>query len=428
MNFQDTLQYMYALLPMYQRIGNAAFKKDLTNTLKLCEFIGNPQKHVKMIHVAGTNGKGSSAHMIASILQAAGYTTGLYTSPHLKNFTERIRIDGEEIEEQFVCEFIEKIQKPIVEIQPSFFEVTVAMAFDYFLAKEVDIAVIEVGLGGRFDSTNIIHPLISLITSIGYDHTDLLGNTLPEIAFEKAGIIKQKVPVVISQTQEEIRDVFMNKSLEMTAPIFFADEEISLHFLGVNDNMADYQAYYHGNTLIFSTDLLGNYQIKNIPGVLRVIQLLNYLGFMITDPDIVRGFSCVIPSTGLRGRWQKIGENPLVICDTVHNVSGIDDVVDQLNALDFDQLFIIWGVVEGKKPELMLSRLPVDARYFFCEPALPRAMKAQKLSEIAGGFGLQGEIIPDVNDALAKARSIATKTDLIFIGGSNFIVAELKEL
>jgi dihydrofolate synthase / folylpolyglutamate synthase len=428
MNYKDTLQYMYALLPMYQRIGNAAFKKDLTNTLKLCEFIGNPHKRLKLVHVAGTNGKGSSAHMIASILQAAGYSTGLYTSPHLKSFTERIRVDGVEIEEQFVCEFIEKIREPMEEIQPSFFEVTVAMAFDYFLAKEVDIAVIEVGLGGRFDSTNIINPLVSLVTSIGYDHMDLLGNTLPEIALEKAGIIKRNVPVVISQTQDEIRHVFENKAQEVGASVFFADEEFVLHYLGIIENMANYRAEHDRNSMNFPTDLLGEYQIKNIPGVLKVIHLLNYLGFMITDPDIVRGFSCVMPSTGLRGRWQKIAENPMVICDTVHNVSGIDDVVHQLKNMEFQQLYIIWGVVEGKNPELMLRQLPIDAKFIFCEPTLPRAMKAQKLSKIASGIGINGEVIPDVNDALANARTMAMKDDLIFIGGSNFIIADLKEL
>ncbi len=428
MNFKDTLQYMYALLPMYQRIGNAAFKKDLTNTLKLCEFIGNPQKRLKLVHVAGTNGKGSSAHMIASILQAAGYSTGLYTSPHLKNFTERIRVDGEEIDEQFVCEFIERIREPLEEIQPSFFEVTVAMAFDYFLEKEVDIAVIEVGLGGRFDSTNIINPLVSLITSIGYDHMDLLGNTLPEIAFEKAGIIKQNVPVVISHSQEEIRHVFENKAHELGSTLFFADEGMALNRIGIRNELAEYRAEYGGNILNFSTDLLGEYQIKNIPGVLKVIHLLNYLGFMVTDSDIVRGFSCVMASTGLRGRWQKIAENPVVICDTVHNISGIDDVVHQLKAMNVNQLFIIWGVVEGKKPELMLRQLSIDAKFIFCEPGLPRAMKAQKLAEIASGIGIIGEVIPDVNEALEKARMMATNDDLIFIGGSNFIIAELKEL
>ena len=419
---------MYAMLPMYQRIGNTAYRKDLTNTIKLCNVLGNPQNRLKMVHVAGTNGKGSSAHMIASILQAAGYTTGLYTSPHLKSFSERIRVNGQEIDEQFVCDFIERIRKPLEEIQPSFFEVTVVMAFEYFIKREVDIAIIEVGLGGRFDSTNVILPLVSLITSIGYDHMDLLGNTLPEIAFEKAGIIKPKVPVVVSQTQEEIRHVFHEKARELNAPIFFADEEYEMEYQGIQEGMAYYQTEQNGSSLKFSTDLLGEYQIKNIPGVLKVIHLLNYLGFMVTDPDIIRGFSRVTSTTGLRGRWQKIGERPLVICDTVHNISGIDHVLHQLAKLDYNQLFIIWGVVEGKNPELMLRHLPATAKFIFCEPALPRALKAQKLYEVAASIGLHGEVIPNVNDALAKARILAKKEDLIFIGGSNFIIAELYDL
>lgn len=419
---------MYALLPMFQRIGSAAYKNDLSNTLKLCEFLGNPQKHLKMVHVAGTNGKGSSAHMIASVLQEAGYNTGLYTSPHLKSFTERIRINGQEVEEAFICSFIDRVKPLIEEIRPSFFEVTVAMAFEYFHQSEVDIAVIEVGLGGRLDSTNIISPLVSLITNIGYDHMDILGHTLPEIALEKAGIIKPKTPVVISQTQDEISRVFTDRAEEMNAPTYFADEEYQLKQTSVSQGLCHYEAKHAGDLMLFSTDLHGKYQVKNIPGVLKIIALLNYLGFMMTDSDIRRGLANVKTNTGLKGRWQKLGDNPLVIGDTVHNISGMDDIIAQIEEQDYGRLFIIWGVVEGKNPELMLKRLPADAQFIFCEPNLPRRMKAEKLHEIAATIGIQGVVIPDVNDALANARNQAAKEDFIFIGGSNFIIAELNEL
>ncbi len=419
---------MYALLPMFQRIGSAAYKNDLSNTLKLCEFLGNPQNSLKMVHVAGTNGKGSSAHMIASVLQEAGYNTGLYTSPHLKSFTERIRINGLEVDEAFICSFIERVKPLIEEIRPSFFEVTVAMAFDFFHQHEVDIAVIEVGLGGRLDSTNIINPLVSLITNIGYDHMDILGNTLPEIALEKAGIIKPKTPVIVSQTQEEIKRVFIDKAEEMNAPIYFADTEYQLKLTSVSQGLCHYETIHHGDLMLFSTDLHGKYQVKNIPGVLKVIALLNYLGFMMTDADISRGLANVKANTGLKGRWQKLGDNPLVICDTVHNISGMEDVIAQIGEQSYSRLYVIWGVVEGKNPELMLRQLPSDAHFIFCEPNLPRRMKAEKLHEIAVAMGIQGIIIPDVNDALETARSMAKNDDMIFIGGSNFIVAELKEL
>ncbi|MCK5101735.1 MAG: bifunctional folylpolyglutamate synthase/dihydrofolate synthase, partial [Cyclobacteriaceae bacterium] len=333
MDFKDTLEYMYTLLPMYQRVGKIAFKKDLTNTIKLCEILGNPQHKFKSIHIAGTNGKGSSAHMIASVLQSAGYKTGLYTSPHLKSFTERIKIDGREVEEQFVCDFIDGIKSEIEEIQPSFFEITVAMAFKYFLMQQVDVAVIEVGLGGRLDSTNVVTPIVSLITSIGLDHTDMLGETLPEIAFEKAGIIKEDVPVVISESQHEITKVFKRKAHELNAPLFFADQEYDVSISQNSSIDLEFNAKSSTNTIIAKTDLAGEYQIKNIPGVMKVLDLMNLQGFHISDDHIHNGFSHVVKNTGLLGRWQKIHDNPLTICDTVHNELGIKCLIRQIQKI-----------------------------------------------------------------------------------------------
>jgi len=428
MNFEDTLEYMYRLLPMYQRIGAVAFKKDLTNTFKLCEALGNPQNSFKSVHIAGTNGKGSSAHMLASIMQSAGYKTGLYTSPHLKSFTERIKVNGIEVKEQFVCSFIDSIREQIEKIQPSFFEITVAMAFDYFAKQKVDIAVIEVGLGGRFDSTNIITPLVSLITSIGLDHTDMLGETLPEIAFEKAGIIKEDAPVVISETQPEIIHVFRKKANEMNAPLIFADENYEINAVGNSSEGQIILVKSPHESKTITCDLQGTYQTINIGGVLSVLDILNKKGFQITDKQVSSGLGNVVLNTGLKGRWQKIGNNPLMICDTVHNESGVSLVINQLGKLDYNKLFIIWGAVSGKKLDNVLKCLPKDAFYYFCEPKIERALKADVLKQMAMTFQLEGEVIQDVNNAIEAARSKATKGDLIFIGGSNFIVAEIKDL
>jgi len=428
MDFKDTLEYMYALLPMYQRVGNVAFKKDLTNTLKLCQALGNPQDKFKSIHIAGTNGKGSSAHTLASILQSAGYKTGLYTSPHLKSFTERIRVNGTEVDEQFVCSFIASIKELITEIRPSFFEVTVAMAFDYFSKQKVDVAVIEVGLGGRFDSTNIISPIVSLITSIGYDHMDMLGDTLPQIAFEKAGIIKQDTPVVISETQEEIIDVFRRKAQEVNAPLSFADQEIAIASSENFISNRQLSIHWKGKTMLLQSELGGEYQFKNFPGVIKVVEILKNQGFKLSDSQIKDGIAHVVQNTGLLGRWQKIGENPLTICDTVHNEAGVKYVVQQLKKLKYNKLFIIWGSVDGKKMDNVLNQLPKDAFYYFCEPIIPRGLKAYLLKELAMQFGLKGEVVPNVNEALNKAKAIAEHEDLIFIGGSNFIIAEIEHL
>ncbi|MCG8307708.1 MAG: bifunctional folylpolyglutamate synthase/dihydrofolate synthase [Cytophagales bacterium] len=429
MSFQDTLDYMYNLLPMYQRVGKTAFKKDLTNTLKLCALLGHPQEKFKSIHVAGTNGKGSSAHMLASILQTAGYKTGLYTSPHLKSFTERIKIDGREVEESFVIEFIERLKHDIEEIQPSFFEITVAMAFDYFAGKQVDVAVIEVGLGGRFDSTNVIRPIISLITSIGLDHTDMLGETLPEIAFEKAGIIKDHVPVVISETQEEITDVFRAKAMEKKAPLYFADQEYQVNLTSCNAICQEFSISTTKEVAIFAnTDLSGEYQLKNIPGVAKVVELMNKMKFPVDRQHFIDGMGHVVKNTGLLGRWQKLGEHPLTICDTVHNEAGVKYLVGQIEKMTFRDLFVIWGMVKEKDPEGIFRCLPKHAFYYFCEASVPRAMSAEKLMKFASESGMEGQVVRNVNDAIATARSRAKEDDLIIIGGSNFIIAEINDL
>ncbi len=425
MNFQDTLEYMYRLLPMYQRVGNVAFKKDLTNTISLLEVLDNPQHSFKSVHIAGTNGKGSSAHMLASVLQSAGYKTGLYTSPHLKRFTERIRIDGREADEAFVCDFIERLRGHIEIIQPSFFEITVAMAFDYFARSKVDIAVIEVGLGGRFDSTNVINPLISLITSISYDHMDMLGNSLSEIAFEKAGIIKQGTPAVISETQEEIREVFISKAMEMKSEIHFADQEFTIKPIDIGN---EFLVHAGSASFKIDTDLGGFYQAKNIPGVLKVVELLRKMGFKITDTHLMGGLKTVVKRTGLKGRWQKISENPLTICDTAHNEAGVAFLIRQIAQISYDQLHIIWGSVEGKEIEKILNYLPGDAFCYFCQADIPRAMPADFLKTKAEALGLKGLAYKDVNEALAAARNRAGAGDFILIAGSNFIVAELNEL
>ena len=428
MNFKETMDYMYNLLPMYQRVGKSAFKKDLSNTYELCALLGNPQSRFKTVHIAGTNGKGSSAHMLASIMQTAGYKTGLYTSPHLKSFTERIKINGHEMGESYVIEFIEKLKHAIEEIQPSFFEITVVMAFDYFAKQNVDVAIIEVGLGGRFDSTNVVNPVISLITSIGLDHTDMLGETLPEIAFEKAGIIKAGIPVVIGETQEKTTSVFKKKAAEMHAPIYFADQEYSVSLVDKPSAKLCFQVKVFDHMLQAETDTTGRYQLKNISGVMKVLELLKGNGFSINDDDLKKGFRNVVKNTGLLGRWQTLGYNPLIICDTAHNEDGVKYVVDQINEMSFNKLHIIWGAVDGKDLDKIFQLLPKDAFYYFCEASIPRAMKAEKVKEFAMKNEIHGVIIHDVNEAIKRARNTSTKEDLIIIGGSNFIVSEITNL
>ena len=416
---------------MFQRVGAVAYKADLTNTISLCTALDNPQLRFKSIHIAGTNGKGSSSHMVAAILQSAGYKTGLYTSPHLKEFTERIKINGVEIDQEYIIDFVNRIKKEIEKIQPSFFEITVAMAFDYFAFHKVDFAVIETGLGGRLDSTNVITPIVSLITNIGYDHMDILGYTLPAIAKEKAGIIKEGIPAVISELQAEVEPVFCAKAAEVNADIVFASKIFSTkEKVNAKDSSLTLDVYDHGE-LVFSNlnpELKGDYQKKNIPGVLMSIKVLQKLGYRITTQNIQNGIENVIKLTGLKGRWQKLGEYPLIICDTGHNVDGLKDVVHQIRAQKFKNLFIVLGMVKDKDISNVIRLLPREAYYFFCQATIPRALEAKFLAEKAKAAGLQGEVVQDVNKAIAAAKSKAGKEDFIFIGGSTFVVAEIDNL
>lgn len=427
--YEDVLQYLYANLPMFQRVGAVAFKSDLGNTIALCEALDNPQKRFKLIHIAGTNGKGSTSHMLASVLQSAGYKTGLYTSPHLKSFTERIRVNGKEISQHFVVDFVNRIQPVIERVNPSFFEITVAMAFDYFVREQVDIAVIEVGLGGRLDSTNVITPELSLITNIGWDHTDLLGDTLEKIAAEKAGIIKKNVPVVVSEQQPGIADVFRKKAAVETAPLYFASDVYSVSLRDVQGNTV-FDVLKNGKPAHagIALPLQGIYQQKNLAGVLGAIDILRQQGWNISDEQLRDGLTKVMSQTGLKGRWQKLGTNPLVVCDTGHNLDGITQVVKQLQQLSYRKLFMIIGMVKDKDISAVLELLPKEANYYFCQASIPRALDANTLAEKARSIGLKGEVIANVNEAIQQARAQASADDVIFIGGSTFVVAEIEGL
>ncbi|MGE0932310.1 bifunctional folylpolyglutamate synthase/dihydrofolate synthase [Peijinzhouia sedimentorum] len=430
MNFTEVVEYLYSQLPMFQRVGASAFKKDLSNTIALCNYLGNPHRKFKTVHIAGTNGKGSTAHSLAAVLQAAGYKTGLYTSPHLKSFTERIRVNGIEIPEEKVIEFVEKHKPFIEELKPSFFELTVAMAFDHFAQEQVDIAVIEVGMGGRLDSTNVIEPLLSVITNIGLDHKEFLGNTLPEIAFEKAGIIKPNKPVVISQTQSETKEVFLKKAREGNSPIQFADTIYKVDKLSDQTESGLYSVHTFASNSkeVIPFQLLGDYQTYNLPGILVAIDELQKLGFSIAKEAIHQGLANVTSLTGLKGRWQTLSEYPLTICDTGHNEDGIRMVMAQLKALPKAKLHIVIGMVRDKDIDGVLNLFPKDATYYFTQAQIPRAMEAEELCKKAGKFQLFGEAYQEINEAIRAAKSNATNDDVIFIGGSTFVVAEIDEL
>lgn len=423
--YESVLKYLYDALPMFQRIGPAAYKADLSNTIALCAALGNPERKFKSIHVAGTNGKGSTSHMIAAIFQAAGYRTGLYTSPHLKEFTERIRINGEEVKRDFVVDFVDRTKPVIERLQPSFFEVTVGMAFDYFAQQHVDVAVIEVGMGGRLDSTNVITPDLSIITNISRDHMNLLGDTLVKVAFEKAGIIKPGVPVIISERQEAVEDVFIQRAAQMNADIVFAADLVQLH---AHDGGFD--VYQQGSLWLegLIPGLKGNYQQRNLPGVLVAALVLRELGYEIPDKAVVDGIREVTSLTGLKGRWQVLRQHPLTICDTGHNEAGIREAMTQLNALPHRKFHIVLGMTGDKDRSAILSLFPKEAAYYFCQPAIPRALDAAQLADEAEAAGLSGTLIPDVNEALAEAYAKADPDDVIFVGGSTFVVAEIEGL
>lgn len=429
MNYQETIDYLFNSLPSFQRIGAPAYKSDLTNTLALCAHLGNPERQFKSVHVAGTNGKGSSSHSIAAILHQAGYKTGLYTSPHLKSFTERIRIDGSNIAEADVVIFVEENKSFLEELKPSFFEMTVAMAFWHFAKLKVDIAVIEVGMGGRLDSTNVILPELSLITNISYDHMQFLGNTLQLIAGEKAGIIKPHVPVVISETHPETRKVFLEKAKSGESPITFSDQVWSISDSKLVDGKVNYLVRKSSKNLKIELDLIGNYQRFNLPGILESIDVLKMLGWNIPEKAILSGLSNVSTLTQLKGRWQIVAQNPLMIADTGHNESGINQIMKQLKTYRFNQLWMIIGMVNDKDMRKILEMFPQSGNYIFVQAKIPRAMPAEELAKIASDeFNLQGELIPDINEAIQFARKKAKSDDLIFIGGSTFVVAEINDL
>ena len=423
--YTEVIDYLYSRLPMFTRDGASAYKKDLDRTIALCEAVGNPQEKFKTIHVAGTNGKGSSSHMLAAILASAGYKTGLYTSPHLVDFRERIRINGVQISEQFVIDYVNSQKDLIEEVQPSFFEATVALAFDYFAKEQVDIAIIEVGLGGRLDSTNIISPEVCLITNIGMDHMNLLGDTLEEIAGEKAGIIKSNTPVVISETNAITAPVFQAKAALENAPINFADQAITAVRLEKDALIQRIQITTATATKVYNLDLTGSYQVKNIVGVLVVVEQIRAKGFLIAEENLIYALANVQKLTGFQGRWQTLSTKPFIICDTGHNEDGIKEVIKNLNEVSYDRLHIVIGAMKDKDLDHMLPYLPKDAIYYFSNPDMPRAMDAAELAEKANGYGLSGKVSGTVANALANAKAAYHDGDLIFIGGSNFVVAEV---
>jgi len=426
MTYLETLDYLYSRLPMFTRIGAAAMKKDLHNTVAMCQDLGNPQQKYKTIHIAGTNGKGSTSHMLAAVLQKAGYKTGLYTSPHLKDFRERIRVNGEMISQDYVTEFTAREKNIIEEISPSFFEVTVAMAFAYFADQQVDVAIIEVGLGGRLDSTNIITPELSVITNISFDHTNLLGNTLPEIAAEKAGIIKTGIPVVVGEKQQEISHVFINKAEETGSQLIFASSELR-HVDTRREATSLVTSIYRDEQCLFANlklDLTGTYQLKNVLTVIQSTIILNKSGFNIPDAAIRAALENTIGITGLQGRWQTLSTQPLIICDTGHNIAGIQEVLENIKATPHQKLHVVIGMLKDKDITSVLRLLPQEATYYFCQPELERAMPVSELAQEAAKYNLKGGIYDTVATAIAGAKKQAAEDDLIFIGGSTFVVAE----
>jgi len=448
MNYPDTLQYLYSQLPLFTRDGPSAYKADLTNTMELCKRLDNPQHKFRSIHVGGTNGKGSTSHMLAAILQTAGYKTGLYTSPHLKDFRERIRINGQMISQQDVIDFVTLHRSDFDEISPSFFEMTVALAFDIFAKEKVDIAIIEVGLGGRLDSTNIITPLLSVITNIGWDHMNMLGNTLQLIAAEKAGIIKSGIPVIIGEYQAEVATVFTEKAAMEGSNISFASKEWSVSKSKIKNqksNRGDTEskealigeileidvkkntptADLHAQNATLQLDLTGTYQLKNIKTVLSAVEELRHQGFNITDKHLLTALSQVKTLTGLHGRWEVLSRNPLTICDTGHNPEGIAEVLENIDATPYARLHFVIGMVNDKEISKILAMLPKNAIYYFCKPDIPRGLEAESLKLKAESFGLYGNSYISVNQALIASQHVADENDLIFIGGSTFVVAEV---
>ncbi|MBI5858104.1 MAG: bifunctional folylpolyglutamate synthase/dihydrofolate synthase [Sphingobacteriales bacterium] len=436
MNYQQAIDYLFDRLPMFSRVGPAAFKKDLTNTLALCEHLGNPQQKFKSIHIAGTNGKGSVSHMLAAILQTQGYKTGLYTSPHLKDFRERIKVNGEVVSEDFVIDFTGEIRPLIEKTEPSFFEITVAMAFEYFAQQKVDIAVIEVGLGGRLDSTNVIIPELSVITNIGWDHMNMLGDSLEKIAFEKAGIIKENIPVVVGVALPETLPVFQKIAEEINAPLSIAADKRQLadwHWQkparqshsGGHELLVEVAEKHHTDHKTYHLDLPGLYQAKNLLTVLEVCSQLRAKGWKMDEENISKALKQVKKLTGLHGRWEIVHHSPLVVLDVAHNADGIKQVVQQVELTDHKNLHVIIGLVKDKDPEWVLELLPKEASYYFTKAQIPRALSENELQKKAARYGLRGKTFSNVNTALYSAAVNAHKDDMILICGSIFLVGEL---
>jgi len=425
MDYLQTLDYIFEKLPMYHRIGQAAYKSDLNNILLLAEHLGNQHKNFKTIHIAGTNGKGSVSHMLASVLQEAGYKTGLYTSPHLLDFRERIRINGQMITEQYVTCFVELTKDFIESVQPSFFEITVGMAFSYFAQEKVDVAVIETGLGGRLDSTNIIDPDLCIITNISMDHQYLLGDTIQKIAFEKAGIIKKGIPVVIGQKSELTKSVFIEKALSVNAPLYFAEDHYTAEIKEQNAGHAIFGITSNKNNITtIESDLTGSYQGMNIATLLTAIDLLNKQHYLIPESAVLKGFKSARANTGLRGRWDVLAEKPMIVCDIAHNEGAITEVMNQLKLCKYNRLHIVFGMSGDKDYNKVLSLLPVDAAYYFARPSVPRGMDAYELAEAASLHGLKGVAYQSVKDAVKHAKAKAGSSDMILITGSAFVVGD----
>ncbi len=428
MTYREAIDYIMNALPMFQRIGVDAYKADLNNAYRLDEYFGHPHQHFKTIHIAGTNGKGSVSHMLASVLQSAGYRTGLFTSPHMIDFRERIRVNGNMISKKYITEFTEQHQKLFSDIQPSFFEMSVFLAFTYFVQQQVEIAVIETGLGGRLDTTNIITPTISIITNIGLDHTQILGTTIEAIAAEKAGIIKQTIPVIIGENHPQTRPIFEETALRNACPIYFADELCRIDYQlekpdgSVNSHFAQCPTW---NIDFINHDLSGAYQKKNIPIVLTALSVLTQNNIIdIEKSNILQGLKIVTKTTGLQGRWQIIRRNPTVVCDVAHNAHGFSEIVRQLNNTAYKSLFMVLGFVEDKDIEPIVDMLPPDALYLLCMADIPRAMKVEKLSEHFSSRNRSFLSYSNVSDAFEAAYKLATPYDFIYVGGSTFIVSD----
>jgi len=430
MNYSQTLEYLYSQLPMFHRIGPAAYKANLDNIVAIDKLLKHPHRDYKSIHIAGTNGKGSVSHMLASVLQESGLKTGLFTSPHLKDYRERIKINGKMIAKAYVADFISRYKKDFDSIKPSFFELTVALAFQYFRDEKVDVAVIETGLGGRLDSTNIINPLISVITNISLDHTALLGNTIEKIAFEKAGIIKVAVPVIIGENNKAANRVFNETAAKCKTVIHYAEDEYVFEKIRISNGKTNkiITDVYKDKKLIMEglkCGLTASYQLKNIRTVLKSLEILKFLNVNITKASIYKGFDKVVKNTGINGRWQILSKKPLTICDTGHNEEGVKEVLKQIKLTPHKKLHFVLGMVNDKDIDAVLSLLPKTARYYFCKADVPRGFEAQLLADRAATIGLKGNTYASVKDALESARSKASIDDLVFIGGSTFVVAEI---